>query len=46
MEEKCESFKYPFYDSPKKCEEKLNTCTYSIKNKSCIEKECFNLEED
>ncbi|CAD8098543.1 unnamed protein product [Paramecium sonneborni] len=45
-EEECKSFKYPKYDTDKKCSDRLNICTYNYLTKTCVNKECQNLSEN
>ncbi|CAD8133826.1 unnamed protein product [Paramecium octaurelia] len=45
MEEICQNLQFPFYQTIFDCENKLSICTFSIYNKTCINKECPHLEE-
>ncbi|CAD8134052.1 unnamed protein product [Paramecium pentaurelia] len=45
VEEKCQNLQFPFYDNIFACENKLNICTFSQYIKTCINKECSQLED-
>ncbi|CAK70960.1 unnamed protein product (macronuclear) [Paramecium tetraurelia] len=45
LEEICQNLQFPFYQSILDCENRLSICTFSVYNKTCINKECSHLEE-